>query len=247
MVLNKVYIVGDRFTRFVENDNVISISQLEKNVFNGTSGRDDVYYALGQGVSSQRANKLLKTVKLNELYKTKVNFSEVDKSCRHLVHKNKSANSMISTPIKRSETEYEANVIIDDQCDDISDHLTGQHIPGMAIIEASRQMFLAVTELFFLKQYQTESYFVINKSSVEYLNFIFPLDIKIKYRIENVNKSKTGSYRFTVSMVVIQNDKVCVEIGYKFATYESSFLNLKEAAAAKNAINIARSEVTTYE
>lgn len=187
-------------------------------------------------MSSERANKLLKRVKYNNCGVQAINFPEVEKSCRNLVHKENIANSMISTPVKVTESLYEADVLIDDQCDDIRDHVTGQHIPGMILVEASRQMFLAVTEQFYLKNHSADSYFVINKCNVEYRKFVFPLDIKITYAVNSFTSSKPGTYRFSVAMEVRQNDEICVLVNYEFSTYDAIFLSGKENQAAKDAI-----------
>ncbi|WP_111977030.1 AfsA-related hotdog domain-containing protein [Algibacillus agarilyticus] len=237
--MGKIYVVGERFARFIENENVISINQLEKNVFNNLPPKVDSVYVLGQGVSAERVNALLKSVEQNEDYRSKMRFPDLDKSCKNLVHKENLANSMISKPIKLTNNHYEANVYIDDQCDEMRDHITGQHIPGMAIIESCRQMFLAVTELHYLKGYKQNGYFVINKNTAEYFKFIFPLDIKIDYTVDSVEENRPGSFKFTVSMRVKQNEQICAELCYEFSTYEADFLKGKESQSALEAINMA--------
>jgi hypothetical protein len=56
---------------------------------------------------------------------------------------------MLSLPRRVSESCFEADVLVDDAGEHMSDHVSGQHLPGMVLIEAARQMILAVTEEFF--------------------------------------------------------------------------------------------------
>ncbi|WP_440904251.1 AfsA-related hotdog domain-containing protein [Catenovulum sp. SX2] len=238
----KVYIVGDRFAKFIENNNIISINQIEKELFNGQLTHRSCEYLLGQGVSAERANNLLRMVKRTNNAQIKLCFNEIQKACKNLVHKENLANSMISLPQRLSDTHFIADVLIDDQCDEMKDHISGQHIPGMALVESCRQMFLAVTEEYFLKQDKCNAYFVINESRAEYLQFVFPLDIQIDYQILDSQLKESGNYRFNVVMEVMQNKQACARIHYVFTTYDAAFLNDREAKAAALAVEKITSE-----
>lgn len=45
---------------------------------------------------------------------------------------------------------FESHLMLNDRCAEMSDHVTGQHLQGMILIEAARQMTLAVTEMYFI-------------------------------------------------------------------------------------------------
>jgi len=233
---NTYTIVGDSFSKFISNSNIIAISDIEKRIFRKEKLDKNSYFLLGQGVSSERVNALLDSLELIPEYKGNFLFSKINKAGKQLVHKHNLVNSLILEPQQISENQFESEIKIDEQCDEMKDHQTGQHIAGMVLVEASRQMFLAVTELFFIKQHSVESYFVINSSTIEYLKFVFPLDIKIVYTVNKLDTSKTGILRFNVAMDIVQNDEVCAKMNYDFSAFESNFLMPKEDRAASLAI-----------
>src|SRR3546814_8567164 len=91
------------------------------------------------------------------------------------------------------------------------DHLTGQHIQGMVLTEACRQMFLAVTEKYFLQDYRAKKrYFVIDTMTMRYNAFAFPLPAQITYKVLSKNVQKSHKRSFHVDMEVMQCSKpVC--------------------------------------
>lgn len=237
--MENYFIVGDKFRKFSENENTISISEFEKRIFKGQSYKIQRFYYFGQGVSYERINRIYK--KSNELKKRGiiVGIKEIDKSAKYLVHKHNSANSMIGFPSKLSDTHYQAEVHIDDRCSELEDHVTGQHISGMLLVEACRQMFLAVTEQYYLKDYDNDFYFVIKRNSAEYKKFVFPVEITIDYKVINYEVMKPGMLKFHVSMDVIQYNKICTTVEYEFVTYDQTLIAEKEAAIAKEVLKSA--------
>lgn len=163
---------------------------------------------------------------------------DIDKSGHNLVHKQNSANCMIGVPLRVSDTHYQADVFLDDRCSELDDHVTGQHISGMILIEASRQMFLAVTELYYLKDYSKDSYFVIKRNSSEFKKFVFPVDIKIDYRVVHYEIYKPGVLNFKVTMDVLQCEKVCTTVEYDFITYDDEIISDRESVLSKDIIKL---------
>jgi len=234
--MNTIFIVGDKFTGFSENDNVITISDFEKIMIKGNIESTCQFYRIGQGVSYERTSNIYKnTSHLNDCG-IFVDDKSFDKSGRHLVHKHNSANSMIGFPSKLSKFLYAADVHIDDRCSELDDHITGQHISGMVLVEACRQMFLAVTELFYLNEFDNNFYFVIKRNSVEYKKFVFPIDVHINYEVLDYKVIKSGVLSFNVSMDVVQCDEVCATVCYEFVVYDELLILNKEAVKAKEII-----------
>lgn len=230
--MKKVYIIGDKFKKFLEHENTISISNFEKQLFRNRLPSDGIVYHLGQGVALERVNKIAKDSPILRDVGIHIGFDEVTKSARHLVHKHNSANSMISIPRRVSELNYQADVHIDDRCAELDDHITGQHVSGMTLVEICRQMFLAVTEQYYLKAYEKEFYFVIKSSSIEYKRFVFPLEIRADYRVLCHQTLKPGVFLFKVDVLIIQDEKVCAASHYEFIAYGADQIEVKEDNAA---------------
>ncbi|MDX1452335.1 MAG: AfsA-related hotdog domain-containing protein [Oleiphilaceae bacterium] len=246
--MKTVYIVGDRFKNFLKNEHTVSISAFEKMLFRNKFKGGTQHFALGQGVSTERANNIVRQAPKLKALGINIAFKELNKSGQMLVHKHNYANSLLSAPRKLSANRYQADVYIDDRCDELCDHITGQHVSGMLIVEACRQMFLAVTEQFYLKPFEKDFYFVIRSLHTQYHKFVFPLDIVIDYTVRDFQSLKPGVLRFDVEMQVRQCDETCATVRYQFSTYEAQLIAEKEAHAAQQAIQYATaSEALSYE
>ncbi|MBD2810814.1 hypothetical protein ID853_07945 [Xenorhabdus sp. Vera] len=75
-----------------------------------------------------------------------------------ITHKHKRKNVLISKTIKTGDTSYQCHLLIDDDCAEMADHVTGQHIQGMVLLEACRQMINSVSERFLIKTGRNKSF-----------------------------------------------------------------------------------------
>jgi hypothetical protein len=236
MSAKTMFIVSDRFEKFAENEHVISVSAAEALLAQDHGLDHNIRLQLGQGISASRVEQLLSLAE-SQKKRWMLDFMRLDKAGRSHAHKHDPRNSMISMPRRVGPTTFALDVLLDEECAEMSDHMTGQHIQGMVLLEATRQAFLAVTEEFYLKDDPESSYFVINQMDTEYLHFVFPLPISILYEIEEHRPGKRGSHSFQVRMSVIQNQKICCVVKTRFSTYHDAFITAKENDLAKAAID----------
>ncbi|MNP31136.1 A-factor biosynthesis hotdog domain protein [compost metagenome] len=97
---------------------------------------------------------------------------------KRLSRKYRPENVLISIPERTDDGIYTASLLLHAQNELLLDHLTGQHVQGMVLLEACRQMLLAVTERFHLDEYEPpKRYFVLNEMNVRYTAFAFPLPL----------------------------------------------------------------------
>lgn len=237
MSIERIFLVGNKFKQFAENPHVMAVSELEAILDGDLLHERSLQFQLGQGVSEKHIERLLaKTATLKKSWLT--DFIQPLKASRKHVHKHQQQNAMISLPRRLSHTTFEVDVLLDERCAEMSDHVTGQHIQGMVLTEAARQTFLAVSEEFYLKEQPGSSYFVIHNMDVEYLRFVFPLPISILYEVHNHSVSaRSGAQRFEVCMSLIQGQQTCCVIKTKFSTYPDAVIAEKEAELAKSAIH----------
>ncbi len=235
MSVERIFIVGDKFGLFAQNAGVMAISELET-ILDSDLIRPHLRFQLGQGVSEEQIARLLeKTASLKKPWLA--DFAKPLKAGRELAHKHQRENSMISVPRRLSHDSFEVDVLLDERCAEMSDHVTGQHIQGMVLTEAARQTFLAVSEAFYLKDEPHSSYFVINTMETEYLRFVFPLPMTILYEVlEHRVSERSQSQRFEVRMSVIQAQQTCCVIKTRFSTYPDALIAEKEAGLAQQAI-----------
>ncbi len=242
-----VYVVGDKFELFSQNSSVLKIKTLEDRLSKGDYVPDrGTLYVLSQGISQDRLNCIVSKVKAKGIDRFFA-FPKSPLAGKLLSHKHQQQNIMISDPRQISENEFQLELRLDENCADMADHCTGQHIQGMVLIESARQAFLAVTEKYFVNQ-KIKYYFVIDSFNINYIGFIYPLGVNIYYRI---NKSKTKNQNrmsFSVTMEISQiGGLIGCQVDVEFTAFESSVIEKIEAKQARDSISNARSVLTQKE
>lgn len=154
------------------------------------------------------------------------------RATRRLAHKARSENILISTPRVLDEKHYEMDLCFSSQNEFFLDHMTGMHIQGMALIEAARQAFLAVTEAHFLREDGKDYYFVIKSMDTSFQNFVFPFDATLKYDVTDVRRKGT---RLGVDAVItiMQGGEVCTTIKVAFTAFEAEKIAIRERELAE--------------
>ncbi len=206
----RMVIVGDKFEEFASNEMVVTISEAEEVFSNDRSEYFDVLFELGQGVSAERANRLITFAELTGR-REQLLFQPVVKCGQRLVHKCHPENSLISLPKKISDRIYQADMLIDDECELLTDHVSGQHLQGIVLIEAVRQMILAVTEEYYARKIEGPRSFIWHGIQIDYLGYAFPIASSIVYAIDDIDYSRKKRIRFSISAEILQrNTAVCV-------------------------------------
>lgn len=224
----KKYIVGGYFSEFINNKSVISANEfIEKLKHEVKSCNDE--YIFGQGVDESEFDEI-KELLLSAKLKIIPTFPD-QKADKILTHKHKPHNGLISVPTKINDSTYNLQLLIDDKNDFMLDHLTGEHIQGMLLIEAARQSWTAVTEKFYLLQ-QEDTRFVLEEIKSNFSYFVFPLPVIIK--LEVVKIDPIGSSRnFHVLVKFYQADREVASIEGKYKVIIKKIAE-KQELLAKN-------------
>lgn len=197
-MVNYVLVVGNKFEEFAKNnDFVMTKSEFIQQFLNGNVQALDSYSILiGQGISPDDINLIQEKIegtKYNVLTDLVLS-SEKENDLQKTVHKHKKENIMISPPSRIGRFSYLSSLNLRDSCAELSDHMTGQHIQGINLIEGARQLMLSVSELFILeKNMKFNSYFVLNSIETEFKKFVFPIEVSMLLRLSNLEYKKRGS------------------------------------------------------
>ena len=236
-----IHVVGDKFALFArENPGVTTVSELERSLErNSVAGR--LGLIVGQGVSMDRL-KLLEERIGRSAAASRVTIREArirNRAPGKYTHKHYERNTIISTPVKdEGEDTYRCHLLLDDDCAEMSDHVTGHHLQGIVFFEAARQMFLAVTERFWLEQFTRPYYFVINEFNTTYHTFGFPLptDLTLKVVSERGDSRKTGAVFLDVKVEFFQVGVSITECFVKFAAFDKVLLSAREGLLSRLAL-----------
>ena len=137
-------------------------------------------------------------------------------------------------------------LLIDERCELMADHQTGQHIQGMLLVEASRQAFIAVTEEFIYKQ-EAGRYYVINSMAMTFSSFLFPLPALVHFEfLEKDINERRG--RFRAQVRVTQHQTLCATMDVSVTVYPSALIAEKEKLLAEAAMQatIAEQNIATH-
>jgi hypothetical protein len=241
---NIFYVVGEKFENFSTNKHVMTVSELEKLAsINRIGSLPNYTFIIGQGVRADKLERLLNNINKyghnNYLSIVKTNVLE-NKINQTAVHKSKLENVMITSPIHLDERKYISQLTIQDNAAEMSDHVTGQHIQGMVLIEAARQMMLSVSENHILTEDRQSNYsFVLNSVNTTFYQFAFPLEISIICEVINLEIKAKGSLKSVMKFSFIQNNMKVTEVEINFIAFEKTFLEAKEKSFAMKAITTA--------
>lgn len=137
------YVVGDVYEVFTYHQKVLLFREVIDHIWNGKDYKNKTFI-LGQGLSYFERKKLESLSKKRKI-RNIVN-QGLKLASNPVTHKHKTSNIMISDPQKIAKDRFNAHLMVDAQCAEMSDHITGRHIQGMVLIEAARQMMLACAE-----------------------------------------------------------------------------------------------------
>lgn len=228
------YVVGDKFAEFAQNPFVFRISDLERLLDDEEMKLDRPMIRLGQGVSQDRANALIGKAEARGC-RNLLDFSPIDKCGTRLCHKRHLQNSLLSVPRQVLENTFEADLHVDDECELMSDHQSGQHLQGIVLIEAVRQMILAVTEEYFLKHRDRPSAFLWSALAVSFRSFVLPIPAKVGYVIVSSRGKHNGRLSFEVEIDVVQGATSCCSAASSVTVLDKRILDSRETTLVATA------------
>lgn len=216
---NKLIIVGDKISDHLENKNVIGISDFIFKVESGRkAGSKDVCFSVGQGLSSDKRDKLKSMYDSNlvSFDASVTKYLGLKKASSSITHKIHDFNVLISDPCEVDEDKFISQLMVDEASDQLADHLSGSHLSAMVITEAARQMNIAVSEKFLKKESDKKFNFVLLGLKVNFYEYIYPFSASIELHVDAVKKSGDACSQINVTVFFIQGAVKCAEVSSRF-------------------------------
>lgn len=226
-------IVGDRMQAFASVTEAMTLGDFLQ------SPRPAIKaVAIGQGLSVEEQDCLKLHCKKHNLELLPA-VDSANRAGRSVTHKHNYQNGLISVPVAITEDVFEAELLVDDQGELLLDHATGCHLQGMVLIEAIRQMFIAVSE----NGYQARGvpqngYVVFNGIDVRFKNFAFPTSAILRQTTHHfhIDTKRPDRASFKALIEVIQNGVCVADADVSYAVFECSTLAPKESQKAQEAL-----------
>lgn len=247
-------VVGDKFAAYARGKDVITLSNLRGLLTLSIpllSHQGRTVLVPGQGLNVEAVKQLLEEASRSP------NLSHFDFSLWHdlpekapasLTHKHRPENVLVSVPTRMNANQFQMHLMVDEDCELMHDHLSGQHVQGMVLIEAARQGMLAIAEAYLIPDNGIDYAFVFEALSVQYSHYTFPLGAVIETNIVECATDNPKRLHFAAETFVRQCGQTVSEFTMSFSAMERSRISRSEGImATKTQAHFMREVATNLE
>ncbi|WP_018544625.1 AfsA-related hotdog domain-containing protein [Streptomyces sp. LaPpAH-108] len=223
-------VVGDRFKEFLGNAGTVPVTDLLDALRSGdlTAGQSIV---VGQGLSADQLRELRERTGADVPLPVE----------RGLTHKHEAKNVLIGPVQPTGPGLYTAPLLLDQRVEVLEDHLTGQHIPAVTLLEAARQTWTVVVEQFLLTS-QGPTRFVIGSIRSAFHSFVFPLPATIEFRLAHQGDASPIGSSVDCVLIIRQDNRIAAEFETVIRVIPEAVAVKQESMAARQAVRAALSE-----
>jgi hypothetical protein len=221
------FVVGDRFTEFLAHRGTVAASTLLMRLrAGGTAGP----LRFGQGTTTAQRAELERLLGPDAGVPAAVD--------RAATHKRDDRNVLVSAPRPAGDGAWTADLVLDEGTETLADHITGQHVPAVTLVEAARQMWTAVTETFLLPPDGPRTRFVVLSTSARFLGYVFPLPAVVRLVLLDRVADGAGE-TFTCLVEVRHGERPGVELRGEYRVVPEAVAARQESLAARRALALA--------
>lgn len=124
------------------------------------------------------------------------------------VHKHDARNVLLADFEYRGADVFEASLRLHNDNELVLDHQSTLHLQGMVLIEAARQMFLAVCELEYLSAWPDRQFaFLLTRVDTRFERPVFPLPVRIRLTAHRAEIEDANRMRFHVETRFVQSGR----------------------------------------
>lgn len=227
---NSYIVVGEAYEKMAQMAPVVTESRMLELLERDSLGGFNV--VIGQGLGSGARRRLDQVAAGGAS-----NGVSPQQAALPLTHKRDERHVLIGTPSQVGPARYQAALVVDDASDRLCDHVTGAHLAGMLLIEATRQLVIASLELEFGRDGAAMPFSIgWNGLTTRFLAFVFPLPARLTAVVsEDEDKRRPTQRSVLVEVTLEQAGQVALETRYDIALMQRSTFELLEARRAKRA------------
>lgn len=231
---NVYIIIGDGYASFA-SDNVITASALMEKLASSNRWEGDEKFVMGLGMGRTEVKILSSALKSHGLSDIELPLAPATLKLTHKHHEN---NVLISEPRHIAPRQYAMQFQFDQTNDRLCDHVTGQHVSAMLLMEAARQAAIAALELDYGDAFGGSG-IVVERFTSTFNSYAFPLPTSMVARIE---EGPATEKNIVVACVVTfqQAGQAVCEMKLEGGIYARTYLAKAEARQAQRAITTLR-------
>lgn len=242
------YIIGDKFRNFADGNIVLAYSDAVEHVRILAQIAKCVVFGQGVGMSQvMRFNDVL--LAASGTRAIRVLHRHHQKVQKELVDKSLDSNVFISSPEPCGSRSFHSHLLVDGDCAELSGVKSGEHLQGVLLVEAARQMYMACVRIYNVAPEFSIGlepvHFTLNKLSVNFDHFVFPLTARLKLTLDDIKVD--GAFAHGVATIkVIQFDRTCCDMKFSASAYTAKFFKSLETRSAIKARNMLSQSRVAY-
>jgi hypothetical protein len=188
--VNEIWIVGDRFGAFADHDGVRTVSGFVRDLRAISGDRSGLRVRLGQGIGEHERAYLAEAIERLGLRDRVRIVDDVPVAAgRELVHKHRGSNVLLED-VHAIGDEFHAGLRVTSDNELLQDHESTGHVPGIVVVEAARQMILAVMELRYCRGPADDWTMVWDDLDVRFASFLFPLPAEVRCELVDPGRAR---------------------------------------------------------
>lgn len=226
-------VVGNDYEVFAANEHVITAASFIQRLRDSSLWGGDEHVVLGQGIGDRETREIRNLLRERSLSSVK---SIGDLVPLHLTHKRSVENVLIAATQKRGEYAYRFDLAINDKQDRLSDHVTGQHIGAMQLMEAARQAVVAAIECEYPTDSGSRMGLILERFDSRFENYMFPVPTDIFVTIAERSNSSDKQRAVTLTIDFAQVDQKVCQMQLDVRLYDSKVLEKLEARRARSVV-----------
>ncbi|UOX91240.1 A-factor biosynthesis protein AfsA [Amycolatopsis sp. FBCC-B4732] len=237
-----VVVVADRFARFARGERVLTVSGLLALLAADDTDPEPAschwVVHLGQGIDATD-HDLLEAAR--EKSGVTVTFADPRAFRRVpersvLVHKDRSENVLLAGVHSPSAGHCQAELRIHRDNELILDHHTGEHVQGIVIVEAMRQICIAQFETAIRPGLATPAYAgVWKRIDLSFQDFLFPLPATVESLIEESDLGRESNLKFRATTAVRQQGRTVATANIEYSMIAQGRIDALERRKADQA------------
>lgn len=232
-------VVGDRFRDFAEAVGAETFSGMTRALDEGglDTLQGPVRVVTGQGIGEYELSYLRDAVARRDLGdRVLLVHGGGQPASRQELHKAREDNVLVAGLTQVDDGAYEAQLRLHDHNELLVDVQDRVHVQGMVVVEAARQMFLAVLERYFTSRWPQQRYYVVlNSMNTTFSNFLFPVGATLRLRVDESDLSEPSRITVSTTVTLKQAGRSAAEVTIDAAAFAPGLLEDKELRRAKSA------------
>lgn len=239
LTAGEVVLVADRFRGIAEDDRAFTVSGLVAALRGGRLRAADapLKIRLGQGITRHDLDYIEHVAAIHAPAGLHVVDTVAEPAPRHQVHKYQNSNVLLANLIRESATEFSADLRIDGDNELLLDHQTGEHVQGIVLVEAVRQLFLGAFELEYGKRWPEQHFYIVwNSIELQFSSFLFPLPASLHAVLTPVSIEDPGKLEFAIEVEVRQFGRSVATTRITYAALPNERISQIERHKAAKAI-----------